>query len=878
MSERVALSDGYKLTVIGQDKKSQVEIQILGVIGMGGNCIVYKGLKNTIINGKDVYSSVIVKEFYPVSLQIDRQDDMSLKIEDQEAFNKLLDNFAQGQIKHMGFYEDFPEQSLPRLFFYGDANNTAYVISDFGMGMSLADIKHKDVTINRAASIMESVCIAIAKIHVQNKVYLDIKPQNFFCHWDEITSLFTVQMFDFDTAITIKEIRSGKYTFCSASLAWIPEEQEPDNGRYKNPGQIGYWTDAYSLGALFFWLLTGNPPTQKDIERIKNKMFDWQKESDCCSMASSDAIMLIREITEATLESSAELRSKKYNNPYAIKESLLGLFSKLKGLTTTETPGTKPIVDTFREENEKVLKGIDEISKSNRETKNRIDNVQKTVVKAVEDQSLKNQLFGSGKKIAIFLTVIVCIGLIVGLMVFLSGKIFGGNNDKIPNSTSTTISEVPANYKASEIEQGMDDKVLLKLTNANHQYEMGLENWKRLDYVRAERDILNARNEISEEVAQSEIEVAKVNNSLGSLYIDMGKYNEAYDYLNAAFVSFKDQFGEKSVEARAARLSIAQYYYFTGKPEDASREIQYILDSSDVRTDREIITSTDHLMAMIYDSQGKYDEALLLYSNVLDMYKDIAVDGVLNKDIANYANDHKLTQADRDHYTNAIKWVVYAYSNIAKVNIHKEDYDAAIAACDKGLNLCLSNIYIGKRHLTTSKLYMNLAIAQGQKGDFNVALDNIDLAMRIQRNLFDFKDVFPGLVEVYGNYGNLLMAKGDSDGAKKYYLDALALSQSSFGENHPDTADAYDLLGNYYHASDNDEEALKNLSQAIEIRKNVLAENHPVTARIYYDLAVVQTAAGNDIGAKESLEAADRICKSWDIHGTLYDTIKKLQK
>ena len=146
------------------------------------------------------------------------------------------------------------------------------------------------------------------------------------------------------------------------------------------------------------------------------------------------------------------------------------------------------------------------------------------------------------------------------------------------------------------------------------------------------------------------------------------------------------------------------------------------------------------------------------------MYSSISVDGKMQKQLANYANDPKLSQNEKDYYTNAVKWIVLTYNNIAMVNNHKGDAEAAIIAANTGLELSLSNIYIGRRNLTTSKLYMDLAIAQGLSGNIKGALDNIDLAMRIQRNLFDFEDVFPGLVHIY----DLAMAQketGDMSGA-----------------------------------------------------------------------------------------------------------------
>ena len=341
----------------------------------------------------------------------------------------------------------------------------------------------------------------------------------------------------------------------------------------------------------------------------------------------------------------------------------------------------------------------------------------------------------------------------------------------------------------------LDSHLLLELENANHQYEEGLENWRRLDYNRAYRDISGAKDEISELFSQAEIEVAKLNNSLGCLCLDMGKYEEAYDLLNSARVTFKDVYGDESIEARAITFSIAQYDYYTGDFETALKTAREIIDISDPEKDMVIITTISHFQAMVFDSLGDYDAAISVYEEVLSLYDNILDDGELSKELSDYAHNPELDQGERDYYTNALKWIILTYNNMGQVYIHLEEYDAAAEILKKGLDLCLNNIYIGKQNLTASKLYSNLAIVEAERGEGKAAIDNIDLAMHIQEKLFDYTEEYPGLVEVNDIYGTLLMDQGKYEDAKEHFDLALQLAQKYFGENHPHTAEAYNALG-----------------------------------------------------------------------------------
>lgn len=429
-----------------------------------------------------------------------------------------------------------------------------------------------------------------------------------------------------------------------------------------------------------------------------------------------------------------------------------------------------------------------------------------------------------------------------------------------------------------DINQEMDSHLLLELENANHQYEEGLENWRRLDYNRADRDICGALEEISHHLSQAEVEVAKINNSLGCLYLDMGRYEEAYDFLNSAFVTFKDVFGEGSREERTSMFSIAQYDYYTGNFETALKMAQKIMDKSDPEEDMVIIAAVSHFRAMIFDSLGDYDSAISVYQELLTSFEDILRDGGRSEELSAYVHDPALDQGEKDYYTNTLKWIILTYNNMGQVYIHLEKYDEASEALQTGLELSLDNIYIGKQNLTASKLYYNLAIVYARQGKQKEAIDSIDLAMRIQQKLFDYEAVYPGLVEVYDIYGTLLTEQGKDEEAEEYFHNALSLAQKSFGENHPKTAEAYNALGSYWFDQGEYEEAADAFEHAVLIRKNILGKEHPDTVEFYINLAKTQIRLGKNSDACEMLAEAEVICNKFHITGRLPEQIQKYQR
>lgn len=425
------------------------------------------------------------------------------------------------------------------------------------------------------------------------------------------------------------------------------------------------------------------------------------------------------------------------------------------------------------------------------------------------------------------------------------------------------------NLQSNYINYDFDDHLILELSNANHQYNEGLNNWKRLDYNRAERDILAARDEISEHISQYEVEVARINNSLGCLYLDMGKYEQAYEYLNKALVTFDERLNDRSLEKRTVMFSIAQYDCSTGNYERALQTIESTLDITDPKKEPYLVGALNNLRASIYDSLGEYETALSAYVSVAQLYKDLFE----KKGYGELLENTGIPLNKRDDYNTLINDILKNGNNEGETYIHLGNYGAAEQVFKMCLQICQENVYIGIENLTASKLYMNLAVAQNRLDKYGDAIKSIDKAMRIQRKLFDYNGDYPGLVEVYNVYAELLMEQDNYDEAKKYIDMAEELSIRSFGENHPITASTYNVLGMFFYGSERYADAIEAFSCAIEIRKNILGSDHPYTVRYYINLAEVQTMLGENSKAYDSLLEAEAICNKLGLSGSLPEEI-----
>ena len=425
-----------------------------------------------------------------------------------------------------------------------------------------------------------------------------------------------------------------------------------------------------------------------------------------------------------------------------------------------------------------------------------------------------------------------------------------------------------------KLETEFDRHLLLKLDidydNAVHQYNMGLNNWKRLDYQRASRDISNALNEISQQRAQATIEIAKIKNSLGCLYLDMGKYEEANDFLNSAFITFREALGPDSLEARAARFGISRYDYYTGNHEQALREAQEIIDKSDREKEQAVIASIEHFRANVFDSLGKYDEALAVYQSVLTLYEGFQEDEKLSEELAKYTTDSSVDEYTLNYRRTAIKWIILTYNNIGAVNIHIGDYINAEANLKTALKESLSpdNMFIGEKNLNTAIIYQNLASTVLLAGDTKNATTYIERAIAIQRSLFNYTDEYPGLAESFRVFADIRITEGDAQEALEYYERALKQSESKYGEYHSQTAVSCTSLAKYY-MNQGDYEVAKNfLERALDIYTNTgsYLNRSDAIVKLWIDFSLVYLKLGQKVKTESSLQNAENLCNE------LFDT------
>jgi serine/threonine-protein kinase len=167
----------------------------------------------------------------------------------QRFFNEAK---ATTQIKHPGIVE---------IFDYGlMSSGAAYLTMEFLDGMSLARrMKTRGaMSEGEAAMLLRAVCSALHAAHAKGIIHRDLKPDNIFLTPDPDSATGErPKLLDFGIAKLTDVGLAGTATKTGAVMG-TPTYMSPEQCR--GTGEVDARADLYSIGCIFYELVTGHPP------------------------------------------------------------------------------------------------------------------------------------------------------------------------------------------------------------------------------------------------------------------------------------------------------------------------------------------------------------------------------------------------------------------------------------------------------------------------------------------------------------------------------------------------------------------------------------------------------------------------------------------
>jgi serine/threonine-protein kinase len=150
------------------------------------------------------------------------------------------------------------------IYDYGrTADGTFYYVMEFLPGHNVGEIveDYGPIPAARVVYLMEQVCAALNEAHGIGLVHRDIKPANIFCAYRG--GVFDVaKLLDFGLAKPTLEANGEAQLTMEGTVTGSPLFMSPEQA--SGDDSVDARSDIYSLGAVMYYLLTGQPPFLSD--------------------------------------------------------------------------------------------------------------------------------------------------------------------------------------------------------------------------------------------------------------------------------------------------------------------------------------------------------------------------------------------------------------------------------------------------------------------------------------------------------------------------------------------------------------------------------------------------------------------------------------
>lgn len=253
--------------------------RIVKKIASGGFSIVY-------LASDEDGNAVAIKEYLPSSLALRQQGELVPAISSE--------NLPVYRIGLKCFFEEgralarIAHPNVVSVINFFRANETVYMVMAYESGRSLQEhiLRRRDkgekplVSERFIRRMFSQVMNGLREVHTNKLLHLDLKPANIYLRLDG-----TPILLDFGAARqTLKTDLPKLYPMYTPGFA-APE-------LYSKNGNLGPWTDIYSIGASIFACMVGAPPQPADQRKTIDKMENHFRKLD--GLYSPDLIEVVR--------------------------------------------------------------------------------------------------------------------------------------------------------------------------------------------------------------------------------------------------------------------------------------------------------------------------------------------------------------------------------------------------------------------------------------------------------------------------------------------------------------------------------------------------------------------------------------------------------
>ena len=313
--------------MVAKGQKINDRYEIIRSIGEGGMANVYLG-----------YDTILDRN---VAIKVLRGD-----LSNDEKFVRRFQREALSA-------SSLSHPNIVEMYDVGEDDGLYYIVMEYVEGKTLKQLlkKRGSLTISEAIDIMLQITDGIAHAHDSYIIHRDIKPQNIMIQDDG-----QIKITDFGIAMALNSTQLTQTNSVMGSVHYLPPEQASGKGSTIK-------SDIYSIGIIFYELLTGSLPFRGDnaveiaLKHMKEPLPSLMKEDSSTPQSIQNII----------LRSTAKNPKNRYNNANEMHRDLL---TALDDERMDEEPYVYKYPEHEQESATKALKKLEEQDEEEEEDKN----------------------------------------------------------------------------------------------------------------------------------------------------------------------------------------------------------------------------------------------------------------------------------------------------------------------------------------------------------------------------------------------------------------------------------------------------------------------------------------------------------------------------
>ena len=391
--------------MISKGQKINERYEIIRTIGEGGMANVYLG-----------YDTILDRN---VAIKVLRGD-----LSNDEKFVRRFQREALSA-------SSLSHPNIVEMYDVGEDNGLYYIVMEYVEGKTLKQLlkKRGSLTLSEAIDIMLQLTDGMSNAHDSYIVHRDLKPQNIMIKDDG-----QIKITDFGIAMALNATQLTQTNSVMGSVHYLPPEQAAGKG-------CTIKSDIYSMGIIFYELLTGELPFKGDsaVEIALKQMRD--PLPDVHEMNKD----IPQSIENIILKATAKNPKNRYND---VREMYQDLLTALNDDRMNEEPYVYPYPEHEVDETTKIMKAVKEEDKD-------------AIATPIIDKGVKK----TNKWVKILGIVAASIVLICLIIFFIVPLVTDEPDIKVPDVSGMTVSKAEETLKeegfevASKIEEIASDDI-----------------------------------------------------------------------------------------------------------------------------------------------------------------------------------------------------------------------------------------------------------------------------------------------------------------------------------------------------------------------------------------------------------------------------------